>query len=486
MKTIALIVVALSTCVLCYGKTISFTTADNQNIPQVRCVGYSEGNDSVASWVSGEDGVINIQEPVPHHIVATHANYNDKIIYSSDLGTDNNIIVLTPTANLSEVVVTPKDMEEFATHRTYRISKKDMARYATVLESLNVIPNMTVLANGQMFYEGSSDIKILIDGVDASSQELQTLSKDDIASVDVYQTPPLRFISQGVSAVLDIKLKSSLRGGNGAININQAFQSLKGNNNAALYYNFKRSRFSLRYYNNNIHLRKYRQSEVLDYEFGDVRYKKIKEGLDSKYHSDNNNVILSYQVNKPKDFLYNIKAGIDIDRTCNDANQNVKTSTESFLATNMLHTAYNKFIVGNYFEKHFGDNGGTFMANVNYQHYTTTYNSAYNEQSNSEWAINDSRSNYKTHLDAVISEIQYELPTNKLGQFSASVFESYKHNKYIDTSFPFYQAVNTLVGAVQWVGMKGNVIWNLSMGAEWLYSISTNLNKTHSLITIVR
>ena len=187
-------------------------------------------------------------------------------------------------------------------------------------------------------------------------------------------------------------------------------------------------------------------------------------------------------MNKPKDFLYNIKAGIDIDRTCNDANQNVKTSTESFLATNMLHTAYNKFIVGNYFEKHFGDNGGTFMANVNYQHYTTTYNSAYNEQSNSEWAINDSRSNYKTHLDAVISEIQYELPTNKLGQFSASVFESYKHNKYIDTSFPFYQAVNTLVGAVQWVGMKGNVIWNLSMGAEWLYSISTNLNKTHSLI----
>lgn len=74
-----------------------------------------------------------------------------------------------------------------------------MGRYTNVLQSLNVIPNLTVLSNGGVFFEGNQDVKILIDGVDATLQEVQTLSKEDIAKVDVYRTPPLRFMVQGIS-----------------------------------------------------------------------------------------------------------------------------------------------------------------------------------------------------------------------------------------------------------------------------------------------
>lgn len=139
-----------------------------------------------------------------------------------------------------------------------------MSRYANVLQSLNEIPNLTVLSNGAVFFEGNQNIKILIDGVEATIQEIQTQSKEDISKIDVYQNPPLRFLSQGVSAVLDIKLKSKIYGGNGGLDLSQAFQSLKGNNSVALYYNYRQSRFSLLYNNENAHYRKFRQSEVLN------------------------------------------------------------------------------------------------------------------------------------------------------------------------------------------------------------------------------
>lgn len=121
------------------------------------------------------------------------------------------------------------------------------------------------------------------------------------------------------------------------------------------------------------------------------------------------------------------------------------------------------------------------MANVNYQHFSTKYNSAYNEFSDSEIAVNDSHSRYKTHLNAVFSEIQYQSPYTKLGMFSASAFESYKHSKYIDAVSPFYQTANTLGGAAQWFGAKGNFSWYLSLGVKWLHTASTNLSKSNNL-----
>lgn len=241
-----------------------------------------------------------------------------------------------------------------------------MSRYANVLQSLNEIPNLTVLSNGAVFFEGNQNIKILIDGVEATIQEIQTLSKEDISKIDVYQNPPLRFLSQGVSAVLDIKLKSKIYGGNGGLDLSQAFQSLKGNNSVALYYNYRQSRFSLLYNNENAHYRKFRKSKVLNYEYDGV-------------------------------------------------------------------------------------------------------------------AVNNLRSDYKTHLDAIFSEIQYQLPDNKLGSFTIVAFETYKHSKYVDTLTPFSQTTNVMGGAVQWLGMKGPVHWWLSLGVNRYHTVSTILENPHNL-----
>ena len=59
-----------------------------------------------------------------------------------------------------------------------------------------------------------------------------------------------------------------------------------------------------------------------------------------------------------------------------------------------------------------------------------------------ESALKDSHSDYKTHLDAVFSEIQYQFPHSRIGDFTLVGYETYKRSKYVDTTNPFYQTIN--------------------------------------------
>ena len=481
MKRCFILFLGLIAAIMVYGKTVSFVTNDGLPIAEVHCVGYSGNNDSIASWVSDAKGAVDIRNSGVNYIVASHQGFNDRIIFSKDLKDEDTRIALSPIVELKEVVVTSSDAEEFADHTTYRISRKNMARYSNVLQSLNEIPNTTVLSNGALFFQGEQNVKILINGVEASRQEIQTLAKEDIAKIDVYQTPPTRFLSQGVSAVFDIRLKSDIHGGNAAVEITQAFKPLKGDNSAALYYNYKRSRFTMLYNNENSHYRKFRQSEELDYDFDGVHFSKIKKGLDSKEHYDNNSLNLSYQINKPKNFLYHVRGGIDFNRDRGTSYQDVTSGIRHFFATNMLNTKYTKYRIGNYFEKKIGDDAGTFLANINYQHFTTGYNSEYDEQIQDAAAVDNSRSDYKTHLDAVFSELQYELPYKKFGMLSFSVYEVYKRSKYIDTASPFSQTTNTLGGSAMWMYRKGPVRLYTILGVNWYHTSSALLSKSHNL-----
>ena len=466
----------------CYGREITFLSEANQPIADVSCVGYSAVNDSIGSWKSDGRGIVNIDNKSVRYLVSYKSGFGKKLTHIDSLSNSNFRIVLDPETNLKEVVVTPSDVEEFDTHTSYRLSQKDMARYSNVLQSLNLIPNLTVLSNGGVFFEGQQNVKILIDGVEASMQEVQTLSKEDIAKVNVYKNPPARFLVQGVASVIDIQLKSNVYGGNVALQLEQAFHPLKGENSAAVYYNYKQSRFSLLYNNENKHHRKFRRTEVLDYDFGGVNYNKVKEGLDSKEHTDNNTLNLTYQINKPGKFLYNVKAAVGFDRSGGTMNQKVTSNSDSFLASNYLHSGYTQYKVGNYFEKILGENIGVLSANINYQHYSTKYSSAYEEAREDNGGFRGSHSDYKTHLDAVFSELQYQFPDNKYGYFYIGLFEANKHSKYVDTTDPFFQSVNGMGVYGFWYRKINRVQWTASMGAAWYNVGSTLLDKSHNLV----
>lgn len=464
------------------GKTITFENSLRERIENVKCTAFTDNGDSITSWVSDSRGIITIKDNNRiNYFIASRNNYTDRMISIKQLISENNVIVLSSGEELNEIVITPKDIEEFENHIAYRISTTDMARYTNVLQSLNEIPNLTILQNGGAYFEGSPNVKILVDGVEATNQEIESLSKEDIAKVNVYSTPPTRFISEGVSAVVDIRLKSKIHGGNMAINAKQAFQSLIGNNTVALFYNYKQSRFSMLYNNVNNHYHKFRQSEELDYIFNDINYYKIKEGLNSKRDNDNNKFMFYYQINYPNDLLYKVKASVDINKEGREIFQNVNTNNSFFRATNSLRTDYTKYNVGNYFEKTLGAKG-IIYADFDYQHFSTSYNSRYNEETTWEGALNNSYSNYNTHLDAFFLQIQYQTPFSKLGMLSFSAHENNKHSKYVNTASPFYQTVNTFGGNLLWLWTKKNLSLWASCGVDWFRTSSIMLLKPHDMI----
>lgn len=462
-----------------FAHKIIFYDISNSPICRVQCTGFTANMDSIGFWISNDRGIVDINLPDVNIIHSSHPDYKDRLLYLSQL--PNDTIVLSSAITLNEIVVTPDDIQEFSTHTSYRISYKEMERYPNVLQSLNEIPNLTVLQNGGIFFEGNQDIKVLIDGIEATLPEIQTISKEDVAKVDVYRTPPLRFLTQGIDAVIDIRLKSKIHGGNGALELSQAFRSLKGLNSAAFYYNYKQSRFSLLYSNENRHYKKYCQSEILNYSFDGKEYNKIKQGLDSKKNYDDNDIKLSYQINVPNSFLYNVKAGVALNRNGYNAHQKVFILDDDFLANNYFHSSYTRFNIGNYIEKIF-KNESSILGNINYQHYSTDYNSLYTEFGENSEVLHDSHSQYTTALDALFSEIQYQLPRTALGYFSFSAYETYKHSKYKNQSTPFSQETNITGVSAQWMGSKRAIRWYLTMGVDWFKTSSTILNKANNLI----
>lgn len=462
-----------------FAHKIIFYDISNSPIYRVHCTGFTANMDSIGFWISNDKGVVDINLPEVNIIHSSHPDYKDRLLYLSQL--PNDTVVLSSAIMLNEVVVTPDDIQEFSTHTSYRISYKEMERYPNVLQSLNEIPNLTVLQNGGIFFEGNQNIKVLIEGIEATLPEIQTLSKEDVAKVDVYRTPPLRFLTQGIDAVIDIRLKSKIHGGNGALELSQAFKSLKGLNSAAFYYNYKQSRFSLLYSNENRHYKKFCQSEILKYHFDGKEYNKIKQGLNSKKHYDDNDIKLSYQINVPNSFLYNVKTGVALNRNGYNAHQKVFILDDDFLANNYLYSSYTRYNIGNYIEKQF-KNESSILGNINYQHYSTEYNSLYTESGEKSEVLQDSHSQYTTSLNALFSEIQYQLPRTALGYFSFSAYETYKHSKYKNKSTPFSQETNITGVSAQWMGSKRAIRWYLTMGVDWFKTSSTILNKANNLI----
>lgn len=463
-----------------HGRILKFEDIHHTAIPEVKCIGLSQEMDSIAIYFSNKEGYITLDNDNVTHIHISHDGYNEKLITLAIF--DQDTILLDQSVSLEEVVVTPKDMEEFVTHTSYRIPQADFKRYPNVLQSLNIIPQLTVLSTGSVFFEGNQNIILLIDGVEASIQEISALSKEDISKVDVYQTPPLRFLSQGIASVIDIRLKSKLHGGNGSIELTQALKSLKGNNYAAIFYNYRQSRFSLLFNNENQHYTKIRQSEMLDYIFEENHYLKTKSGLDSNSDLDENGLNASYQVNKPEDFLYNANGGFSVNRNGRKLKQEVSSDGIDFLASNFLHTGFNTYKIGNYIEKHL-PGGSTLLANIKFQHYSTSYESYYNEDGESIESITmHSHSKYKTSMNSILSEIQYEFPTLNFGYLSLSAYETLHNNKYVDTAYPFYLKSNITGASAQWIGWRGKIQWYFTLGVDWFYTASSNMDKKQNLV----
>lgn len=468
-----------------FGRDIVVFNAEKAPVGGASVTLYNAARDSIGSAMTSEQGILELYNSAARILMIEHPDYSSLLVNVDDL--PNDTVILKPAVALKEVVVEESNVTQHLTHLSYKIPVSAMKSYSTFYQALNEIPNLVVLRTGALFYEGNTNVKLLLNGVETTSAELSSLAKGDIYKVDVYQIPPARFMAEGASSVIDIITKDTLTGGNFSVNADQSFFPLMGENSAALYYNYKRSRFSVLYSNENTHNKKFRQSEELDYEHDGVKYSKRKRGLDSKNHIDENSLSLSFQNNLRDSYLYKLTVGGVVNRENQSLNQEVYSNqlAEIHRAVRKLNTRFDRMWVRNYFEKNLGDkgDGGTVLANVKWQRSFSKYFSSYNEfdAESIDKIYVDESSAYKIRYDAVFGEAQYMLPSKSWGSLALVAYDSYKYSKYLDTSSGIYQRNNIFGVMMQYYARKGKFFYMALMGLNGYNTSSSSMETSYNM-----
>lgn len=474
--------------IFCFVSSFGFKVTvvhDSSPVVGAEVIGYNSNMKILQESVTDSIGTAEFNNPDIVFVNAEHSEFTSRLVRITDHR--GIIIELKPAINLDEVKITASNRKEYLTHDSYTLSAKQMENYATFYGALAEIPNINILPSGALYYEGNSNVKLLLNGIDTSRQELSTISKSDILKIDIYNTPTGRFAASGVDAIINVVTKDVLVGGNLGLNVDQSVSPLRGDNSFALYYNYRRSRFSIQINNDNNHFSKIRQNSILRYEFDGNEYEKIKRGRDSKRHTDINTVRAFFQNNKVGSYLYNLEVGGKFYRNGRNIVQDVTSNGSEFEANKSLRTKYNNFWVANYFEKQLGEKGahGAILANVNYKHFENNYQSYYREFEYGDESnpFEDHFNAYKTSLDMVLGEVEYEFPQKKWRQMYAVIYGNYSDSKYKDQKTPFSQTKYNVGGIFQ-MYIKFNKLYMVGFASfSYYHSDAHLLEKSYSKLS---
>lgn len=203
---------------------------------------------------------------------------------------------------LHELVVRPEEREDFASHSSYRLDPTKSRDYNTLLEALDLIPSLRVSGWRTLTGADGGAVLTLLNGAQIDQKELLVIDKSDVDKVEVYRNPPARFAAMGVGMVVNIITKKHLRGGDLALDTDNALTMGNGTNILSLGYNYNDWRLSLGYDNNYIE-GKYRRDEKIRYDLGGVEYSKEKSGLDYPLRRQQHNLQLRTSKSWDSDLL---------------------------------------------------------------------------------------------------------------------------------------------------------------------------------------
>lgn len=271
--------------------------------------------------------------------------------YQNDVG---DIKLKTNSQLLGEVVVKPSEMKRFASHDSYRLDPMKSKNYANFLESLSLIPSLTVTGWRTLTASDGGSVLILLNGVKVDEKELLVIDKGDVDHIDVYRNPPARFVSMGASMVIDVVTKNNVRGGNVFLDLTDAVTRLDGTNILSAAYNVDKWRFTTTY-DNVLSRSTYRQDEKISYQFGDKTYSKEKTGVDSPWSKYQHNFKFGLMKMWDNALMMNVTGKVSLYNEQSDYLQKVVSSEADLLnAHSSSHTKWHSYVWDLYLSKKFG------------------------------------------------------------------------------------------------------------------------------------
>lgn len=457
---------------------VILSEGDSAPVDGVTITVYDADRDSIGSYVSDISGVAEVDTRSRY----AYAEHDLFVPHLFTLSTENktDTLQLKKAHEIQELVVDGSRMTEKGIYRSYTIPRSDMKRYINVLQALNELPNLVVFPDNKIYYQGEDKVKILLNGMDTSFEEIAALAKDDISRINLYSTPPPRYMVEGYTSVVDVITKSSLVGGNASISVRQAPYPLIGDNSAAIFYNYKRSRFSAIYSNENRHGKPSRSkiSDFLDYEYDGVQYYKYREGIGDNFDRDDNKLTLGYITSDPESYTYSVKLTGGLSRERDDNLQRVisQSTQKPYEANNLLHTSSNNIVLTNYFEKKLGEGSrnGLFLVNLLLQRSNSDYGSEYREfESGENKPSVDEVSEYAIQFSKVGMDAVYYLPRKKWGNLNFTISENYSYSSYRESAVRNTQRVNEAGAWAQYFNYFNKFICIAAVGIQSQYSYSS-------------
>jgi hypothetical protein len=249
-------------------------------------------------------------------------NVSEKITVSDTSKIVKNFTVEEDLTELSEVEIKDYRTKNFTDHKEFTFSKQQIESAYNAQELMKNVSGIKLDPQSETLKSTKKgDVKILINGISATDNDLKQLSADKIAKVEFYTIPPARYAESG--SVLNVITKELTNGISGGVQLSHAFTTGFGND--MVYFNAVKgnSKFSLSYVFN---LRDYKDrfSDInFDYNIGGEQYRYNQHRHD-KFGYTVNQPVLKYTFSKPKNIVFQATFTPEYNTRFSDANDDVE------------------------------------------------------------------------------------------------------------------------------------------------------------------
>lgn len=227
------------------------------------------------------------------------------------------------TQSLKEVVISGSRKTNYADKSVYTFSKEQIANARQTGDLLKNVEDLTIDSrNNKIKKIDGSLVQILINGVNATDNDLKMIPADKVLKVEYYNIPPARYAA--ASTLVNVITKRLNTGWNGGVEIDHAFTTGFGNDDFYLKRVIGNHQLSLDY---SLRYRDYSNRSVVEeyrYKLDDSEYAHLYDSND-KFGYTTHDINLKYSYSKLDSHTFQVVFSPDFETNFADAKSNIKS-----------------------------------------------------------------------------------------------------------------------------------------------------------------
>ncbi len=491
---ILLLLISIFTYALIQAQSydISGVLVNNEgfHIESCHCFLYSRNeNLSVKNEVSDKDGYFKftgISKGV-YILEIQHVSYNTKKITVKvnqgrvGLG---NILLTTQENKIEEIVISHSEIESFVDKKIFRLNSNDRENSKNSLDVIDIIPQFYVDENKINSSRGGN-VKVLINGINATESDLLAIPSDLILRVEYYETPPVRYASMGIGALVNVITKEQHNtGGILAVNLQNAINAGFGNDLVSFKYNLKNTQIGFKYYLTYRDYTKRVIDESLQYTFDGVIYEKKKEGIDSPFKYTDNLFDFDFNHYKKGNYVFSGKLSLTKFDYFEEPTQKIlqlSPNIKNKISYRTVDEKHVRPVVDLYFSKEINHKQRLF-SNIVFTSFDTDFNNILSEKSLDGENLFESNIEIDGNKHSIISDLVYEIQVEKSEiEIGARYTGAYSNQTVLVENKESLTSRTDEVYSYASLGTKYNKFsYYISLGLNSSYFNSEELNKDYS------